>query len=36
MKMDVGMDTGNIINTIRFDMPFDRTTKDIINQFQKI
>ncbi len=36
MKMDATMDTGNMIDILRFTIPFSRTTKDIIDEMKKI
>ena len=36
MKMDAGMDTGNMIDILRFTIPFDWTTKELINEMKKI
>ena len=36
MKMDAGMDTGNMIGKIKFKIPFDRTCKNIIEKMQDI
>ena len=36
MKMDAGMDTGNMIDILRFTIPFDRTTKELIDEMKKI
>ena len=36
MKMDAGMDTGNMIDILRFTIPFDRTTKELIDEIKAI
>lgn len=36
MKMDATMDTGNLIDILRFRIPFTRTTKELIQEMQKI
>ena len=36
MKMDATMDTGNIIDMIKFTIPFQRTTKELIGEMKKI
>jgi methionyl-tRNA formyltransferase len=36
MKMDATMDTGNMIDIMRFTIPFDRTTKELIEEMKKI
>ncbi|MEI7919296.1 MAG: formyltransferase family protein [bacterium] len=36
MKMDATMDTGNMIDILRFRIPFTRTTKELIEEMQKI
>lgn len=36
MKMDATMDTGNMIDILRFTIPFSRTTKDLIDEMKKI
>lgn len=36
MKMDAGMDTGNMIDVRGFTIPFQRTTKELIDYMQKI
>ena len=36
MKMDAGMDTGNMIDILRFTIPFDRTTKELIDEMKNI
>lgn len=36
MKMDAGMDTGNMIDILRFRIPFDWTTKELIDEMKKI
>lgn len=36
MHMDAGMDTGNIIDQIRFPLPFHRTCRDCIQHMQQI
>jgi methionyl-tRNA formyltransferase len=36
IKMDAGMDTGNMINKVKFKIPFERTCKDIIEKMQSI
>lgn len=36
MKMDATMDTGNMIDILRFRIPFQRTTKDLIDEMKKI
>ncbi len=35
MKMDAGMDTGNMIEKIRFKLPLSRTSEDIIKKMQE-
>ncbi len=36
MKMDATMDTGNMIDILRFTIPFDRTTKELIDEMKAI
>lgn len=36
MKMDATMDTGNMIDILRFTIPFQWTTKDLIEEMKKI
>lgn len=36
MKMDATMDTGNMIDILRFTIPFKRTTKELIDEMKKI
>lgn len=36
MKMDVTLDTGNMIDILRFTIPFQRTTKELIEEMKKI
>lgn len=36
MKMDATMDTGDMIDILRFTIPFQRTTKDLIDEMKKI
>lgn len=36
MKMDATMDTGDMIDILRFRIPFQRTTKDLIDEMKKI
>ena len=36
MKMDATMDTGNMIDILRFTIPFSRTTKELIDEMKKI
>ena len=36
MKMDATMDTGNMIDILRFTIPFQRTTKELIDEMEKI
>jgi len=36
MKMDATMDTGNMIDILRFTIPFQRTTKELIHEMEKI
>lgn len=36
MKMDATMDTGNMIDILRFTIPFERTTKELIDEMKKI
>ena len=36
MKMDATMDTGNIIDVLKFTIPFQRTTKELIEEMEKI
>jgi len=36
MKMDATMDTGNMIDILRFTIPFQRTTKELIQEIEKI
>jgi len=36
MKMDATMDTGNMIDIMRFTIPFNRTTKELIEEMKKI
>lgn len=36
MKMDATMDTGNMIDILRFMIPFSRTTKELIDEMKKI
>lgn len=36
MKMDASMDTGNMIDILRFTIPFERTTKELIDEMKKI
>lgn len=36
MKMDTDMDTGNLIDILRFRIPFAWTTKDVIHEMEKI
>lgn len=36
MKMDATMDTGNMIDILRFRIPFQWTTKDLIDEMKKI
>ena len=36
MKMDATMDTGNMIDILRFTIPFSRTTKELINEMKRI
>lgn len=36
MRMDATMDTGNIIDMIKFSIPFERTTKELIEEMKKI
>ncbi len=36
MKMDATMDTGNMIDILRFTIPFSRTTKELIEEMKKI
>jgi len=36
IKMDAGMDTGNMIDILRFTIPFDRTTKELIDEIKDI
>ncbi len=36
MKMDATMDTGNMIDILRFRIPFERTTKELIEEMMKI
>jgi methionyl-tRNA formyltransferase len=35
MKMDAGMDTGDIIDTLSFPIPFSRTVKELIQALEK-
>lgn len=34
MKMDAGLDTGNMIDKLKFKIPFERTVKDLIEKIQ--
>jgi methionyl-tRNA formyltransferase len=36
MKMDATMDTGNMIDILRFRIPFTWTTKELIEEMKKI
>lgn len=36
IKMDAGMDTGNMIDILRFTIPFNRTTKELIDEMKNI
>jgi len=36
MKMDATMDTGDMIDILRFTIPFSRTTKELIDEMKKI
>jgi len=36
MKMDATMDTGDMIDILRFRIPFNRTTKELIDEMKKI
>lgn len=36
MKMDATMDTGDMIDILRFTIPFKRTTKELIEEMKKI
>ncbi|MEI6672952.1 MAG: hypothetical protein WCL02_06595 [bacterium] len=36
MRMDATMDTGNMIDILRFTIPFNRTTKELIDEMKKI
>jgi methionyl-tRNA formyltransferase len=36
MKMDATMDTGNMIDILRFRIPFQWTTKELIDEMKKI
>jgi methionyl-tRNA formyltransferase len=36
MKMDAKMDTGNMIDILRFTIPFAWTTKELIDEMKKI
>ena len=36
MKMDASMDTGNLIDILRFTIPFRRTTKELIHEMETI
>ena len=36
MKMDATMDTGNMIDILRFTIPFERTTKELIDEMKTI
>jgi methionyl-tRNA formyltransferase len=36
MKMDATMDTGNMIDILRFRIPFQWTTKELIEEMKKI
>ena len=36
MKMDATMDTGNMIDILRFTIPFNWTTKELIDEMKKI
>jgi methionyl-tRNA formyltransferase len=36
MKMDAGMDTGNMIDRVKFKIPFERTCENIIEKMQNV
>lgn len=36
MKMDAGLDTGDMIDKVKFKIPFDRTVKDVIGKMQDV
>ena len=35
MKMDAGMDTGDIIDTLSFPIPFERTVAELIKALEQ-